>query len=354
MESIAKKILKNILFRVKRLNALLSLRVLRRITFHGCCNIGQLYRQYDFNPVLWENPSLLYGFVSSINDTKSTNIIHRWLLRCVMIGVRSNVLLNQKARHTMIGLGMPSFFSNEPENLLNGGWRKYVRYNVPQCDEEYSKIAVYTVITGDYDNTNEILHKTPGVDYYLITNNASVKSNTWIVQYVESELSNLLLSREIKMFPWKYLPDNYDTSIYIDANALIYGNLIQLTNYLSDNVSFAVTKHCARNTVRDEIDACVRLKGIDEQAALIQFEKYIDDGFQDNMGLAECTILVRRHTENVRKLMEMWYREFVNGIHRDQISLLPCIHMSGFDEFKLIDGCVWNNQFCIIGPHASL
>ena len=75
------------------------------------------------------------------------------------------------------------------------------------------KICVYTCITGNYDNVNEIKQE-DGIDYYLFTNNKKIKSNTWKVVYIEDEsLSNVVLARKIKILGHPIINDKYDIII---------------------------------------------------------------------------------------------------------------------------------------------
>jgi hypothetical protein len=226
------------------------------------------------------------------------------------------------------------------------------RYTIPAKEIETKPIAIYTALTGDYDDVNEILYKEAGVDYLLFTNNKNLRSSTWQVVYVESELDNLLLSREIKMLPHKYLGEKYDASIYIDANAVVYGELSQVLTYLNDKVSFAVSKHSERKSVKEEIDIIVQ-RIYNNKEPYVQYERYVKEGFDDNLGLAECGLLVRKHNDNaLQKVMEAWWNEFQNGIRRDQISLLPVIQRLNFKAWQYMDGgSIWHNQFCKIIAH---
>lgn len=180
-----------------------------------------------------------------------------------------------------------------------------------------------------------------------------MKSKTWQVVLVDSDLDNALLSREIKMFPDKYLGSSYDMSVYVDANMVVYGELSELTKYLSEGKSFAVSRHGERTSVREEIDACVRIVGIDRDKALAQYNRYVEEGFNDDMGLAECSILVRNHNrKTVVELMSLWWKEFVAGVRRDQLSLLPCVCKTGYSELAWMEkGYVRHNQYCRVVAH---
>ena len=86
---------------------------------------------------------------------------------------------------------------------------------------------------------------------------------------------------------------------------------------------------------------------------LNQYNRYLNDGFEDKFGLAECSILVRKHNDRVLiDLMNMWWEEFRRGVKRDQLSLMPCIEISGFKGLEWMEGGYSrHNQFCRIVSH---
>ena len=100
-----------------------------------------------------------------------------------------------------------------------------------------NKIIIYTVITGNYDTIKQPLVVEEGVEYVLFTNNPGiVDAGVWKVLQIPSEQwqgrtereNNILLSRKVKMLPHKYLPDDADWSIFIDADMLFKEPLTRL------------------------------------------------------------------------------------------------------------------------------
>lgn len=304
-----------------------------------------------FHRALCNHPSILFGeqLLVMSNKIKILNLKIKIITKCIRIG-----LLKTKHGHQLLSeLGISSCFGNGLEFWFEETHSPVIPYILPEYDKpKRKKVVVYTALTGDYDHVNEILYREKGVDYFLFTNNPSIRSNTWKVIFVNSELDNQLLSREIKMLPHKYLDNEYDLSIYIDANAVIYGELSQLSYCCAENISLAITKHSVRNTLKEEFDACVSIKGIDREKADLQYERYVRDGFVDNLPLIECGLLIRNHHDiELQKLMEEWYLEYQNGIRRDQLSLLPSISKLHFDRYKVLNGSVWHNQYFKLVSH---
>lgn len=241
-----------------------------------------------------------------------------------------------------------------------------------------SHIAIYTVITGDYDELHQPQVVVPGADYFLFTNNAEIVDlcdthnlcrwrptdgcrfcgniGVWnvILLDTETELENILLSRKVKMLPHLYLDPKYDISIYLDADMLITGDLTELTNWLTVDTTMAAFRHSSCQSVREEIDDLIKRGVVDKDMAEKQWLRYVEWGFKDNLGITENGVLVRRHNDpQVIRLMQLWWSEFQNGCLRDQISLMPCLYRLGFEKFIMIDANIHNNKWVMICSHKK-
>ena len=189
------------------------------------------------------------------------------------------------------------------------------------------KTCVYTCITGSYDKVNELKIKEEGIDYYLFTNNKRIKSSTWKVVYINSKnISDHLLSRKIKILGHNRI-DKYDVTVYIDGNIVIKKSIKEFINkYLDKNDTYVAFKHSERNSIAEEMDACLKYK----KETLTNIEKlkkfYEKEKFKDNLGLAENTIHIKRqHDPQVRKTMSLWYKMVETYSGRDQLSLMYAI-----------------------------
>lgn len=310
------------------------------------------FQEKGFHLALCTHPSIVFG---ERREAKGHVGCLTWkvafLKKCIKIGL----LKDEKGHRLLQEIGIQPYYGNGVEFWFEESHSPIKPYHLPEVEKPKGRLAVYSALTGNYDNVHEILYKEEGVDYLLFTNNTSLKSKTWQVVFVESELDNVLLSRKIKMLPHKYLGDAYDMSIYIDANAVIYGELSNLTKYLVGEKSFAASRHSERKSVKEEIEVCVRLRCVDKTEAEKQYEEYLQEGFQDDQPLLECGLLVRKHKEqNLQQLMQVWFGEFKNGVRRDQLSLLPCISRLHFEGLATMDGSVWHNQFNRIQSHKKV
>lgn len=345
-QSILKALSPHLLSRLKRVLVSLAPLFLREDDL-----LAKTLRFYGFHPALCAHPSILFGFQRQ-NSIRVRFVKQKvsFLKRCIRIGL----LKEGKGHDLMRETGIREYYGNGKDFWFVETHSPIVLYSVPGASKPLGRVAVYTVLTGAYDNVHEILYKEDGVDYFLFTNNPSLTSETWMVIYVESSLEDVILSREIKMLPHKYLKEEYEVSVYVDANAAIYGEISELTRYLGNGASFAVTRHSIRKSVKEEMEACIKLRGTDRAKAEMQYERYLQEGFVDDRPLLECGLLVRAHHDRMlQDLMQLWFEEFKNGVHRDQLSLLPCMNKLGFENYTVMDGSIWHNQFIRILRHKQ-
>ncbi|MBR3411525.1 MAG: DUF616 domain-containing protein [Bacteroidales bacterium] len=320
----------------------------------GGADWANLLNEYGYHRCLQLHPAILFS-KREANKRKRSHHNASARLNALKSLIEQGSFQDAKDRAVLRDIGIHQYFVQDISRMLSDCGIPFVPYSVPKrnlCDE---KVAVYTALTGEYDSVHEILYKQPGVDYILYTNNKNLTSSTWDVRYVDSSLDDVLLSREIKMLPDKYLDKQYTASVYVDANAFIYGDIANLVSMLNEKTTFAVTRHSNTDSVKNEIEVCIKTKGINRIQAETQYERYCAEGFKDDMGLAECNILIRRsNDEELGALMELWFQEFCKGIRRDQISLPPCIQKRNFEKYMFLEGSTWHNQFCVIlGGHRK-
>ena len=224
--------------------------------------------------------------------------------------------------------------------------------------------ALYTVITGSYDAVKQPLVEMPGVDCYLFTNNPTIQdAGVWKVVQIPSEVwqgrsereNNIMLSRRVKMLAHEYLPKGYDVSVYVDADMLLKESLSELLDTMADNRLMAACRHSYCASVKEEIDDLLDKCMVDALQIENQWQRYVDWGFKDDLGISENGLLIRRHNEpSVIELMELWWEEYQNGCLRDQVSLMPCIHRLGFmPYFQFIEMDIRKNNLVEVMKHKE-
>ena len=225
-----------------------------------------------------------------------------------------------------------------------------------------NKTIIYTVITGNYDTIKQPLVVEEGVEYVLFSNNLEIiDAGVWKVVQIPSEQwqgrtereNNILLSRKVKMLPHVYLPEECEFSIYVDADMLIKEPLTRLLKDLREDTLFAACRHSYCGSVREEIEDLVAKCMVDATQIENQWQRYAEWGFNDNMGISENGLLIRRHNDaRVIQLMELWWEEYQKGCLRDQVSLMPCMYRTDFmTYFQFIEMDIRNNNFVEVMRH---
>ena len=221
---------------------------------------------------------------------------------------------------------------------------------------------IYTVITGSYDSIKQPRVIETGVEYILFTNNREIReAGVWKVVQIPSEEwpsrtareNNILLSRKVKMLPHKYLPKGAEWSIYIDADMVIKRPLTELLNNLHSETLFAACRHSYCKSVQEEIEDLLVKNMVQPEQVKEQWQKYVEWGFEDNLGISENGLLIRKHNnQHVQSLMELWWSEYQQGCLRDQVSLMPCMYKEDFvPYFQFIEKNIRANEYLDMLKH---
>lgn len=220
------------------------------------------------------------------------------------------------------------------------------------------KIAVYTCITGNYDNLKEIdkrlLEKE--VDYYCFTNNKEITSKTWKVIYLEDfNLTNHMLNRKIKILGHEMINDKYDILVWMDGNSSLQK---KITTFLMeqchlDDYSFCAFKHPDRDCIYEEAKACVRLKKDNKDIITKQMEFYRNDNYPEHNGLCEMSIFVKKAKDKkVIETMNLWYEMITKYSKRDQLSFMWCVAKTNL-KLEILPLVVRDNPYFKLDEHIT-
>jgi hypothetical protein len=212
--------------------------------------------------------------------------------------------------------------SRRPKNSPT--FKNNIKYTDTLALYDY-KIAVYTCITGKYDDLQEPLFKPDNVDYIMVTDGPLPSTGIWkgidvrTIKGIPS-LDDSRVSRYVKLHPHLFLND-YDYSIFIDGNIKTIGDMRYLIHLLNQ-YGFVSNLHRHRNCIYKELEACINLKKDDPQKMRKQIDSYRSAGMPEHYGLIEANILVRDHHNPICiEIMERWWQEIVKHSRRDQLSL---------------------------------
>lgn len=187
-----------------------------------------------------------------------------------------------------------------------------------------SEITVVTSITGVKDTLVEQQAKgSARFIAYLDKANETI-SNDWETREAYDRFySPRRNSRIHKILIHQYVHTPY--SLWIDGNIrLLTTPDILVEKYLKDT-DMAVFKHPIRDCLYKEAVVCAE-RGLDDKKIILeQVKKYSSDGFAEEKGLAECMMILRRHTPKVELFNNFWWSEYCRFSVRDQISFMYAV-----------------------------
>lgn len=218
-----------------------------------------------------------------------------------------------------------------------------------------NKICVYTCITGNYDNLIEIKNKEENIDYYCFTNNKNLKSDTWNIVYIEDKnLKDVILARKIKILGHESINKKYDILVWMDAAIEFKKNIISFVNqFMDESNSFIAFKHGIRNSILEEMNACLRFRKEEYKKIFDLKEFYKKEKYNYDNGLIESTVLIKKTNDNkVIETMNLWFNMVKKYSKRDQLSFNYCIYKTNLNV-KWINEYVFNNDWFIWHEHAK-
>lgn len=180
--------------------------------------------------------------------------------------------------------------------------------------------VIYTAISKGYDKLKE-QPKIEGAEFVAFLEE-DAQSKTWKYQPLHREFKDTNRNAKIhKILPHIYFP-NKEYSLWIDGSVDIeFGfpieNLIRA--YLW-NADLAIFRHPYRNCIYNEANICIQRRLDSPDIIRKQIARYSKEKYPQNIGLVEATVMLRRHTPEMKAFCEAWWEEIQNGSKRDQIS----------------------------------
>jgi len=192
--------------------------------------------------------------------------------------------------------------------------------------------TAYTVITNSYDELKDP-YISDGWEYVVFSD-----------EYIEHDIWNCIVTekhnREIKIKPNTEM--HRTLNLYVDGSVQIIGDLNQFISEVP--TWWSMWKHPHRDTLAQEAEAVIRLKGMSRVLVGQQMDRYKKAGFKD-IGLAACMVLLRDMDDKVvRTLCNAWYDEWLNSCGRDQLSMPYVFWKAGY-KMDLFDNTIFNKYF---------
>ncbi len=228
---------------------------------------------------------------------------------------------------------------------------KYInRYGKTETGVFTGKGAVYTVITGGYDDLRDPAYVDTQWDYYCFTDDPeNYRSNVWTLRKLDKMIKNdkVRSQRYAKTHPYELLPE-YDYTIYVDGKFMITGDLREYISVFSRGSSMLCFPHPDRQKLEDEVEAIKiwQNKAPDVRNELDeQVEFYRQERYKDSVPMVESACLVRQnHDDKLNKVMEGWWNEIMTRSNRDQLSLGYICWKQGY-QFDISALDIYDNRY---------
>ncbi len=213
-------------------------------------------------------------------------------------------------------------------------------------------ICVYTCITGNYDNLNEIKNPEKNIDYFCFTNNPNLTSKTWkVIQIQDNTLDNIRLARKIKILGHDRIK-NYKIAVWTDADIIWQKSISDFVETYLRDAPFAIFKHHARNSIYDESIACLKMAKDSKISILKTLDFYQSENFPDNIGLCESTVFIKNQADpKVIQTMQLWFNMVKNFSYRDQLSFNYAVWKTNL-KINYIPLNVWDNSWFYAVKHV--
>ncbi len=213
--------------------------------------------------------------------------------------------------------------------------------------------VIYTALFGNYDKLNDPPQKYSEFDFICFTDNQSIRSDVWQIEYVKPALTPILSNRRVKILAHEYVAE-YDTSIYIDSNIRIRKDPFPLVQKYLEIYDLTVPKHFSRNCIYDEATAVIREGKANDDDVVRLMDRLRRDEYPSQYGLGENNVILRNHNApGIVRLMEEWWDFVITYAPRDQLSLLYLLWKYPDVKYILMPETARNGHYFEMEPHSS-
>jgi len=205
-------------------------------------------------------------------------------------------------------------------------------------------IVVYTAVSQGYDVLKKPLRLWQReADFVAFLDNPQPGSG-WEYRPIYRRFRDPCRNAKVhKVLPHRYFPDA-EYSLWVDGSVAMTSTL-PLANWIEHYLGrhdLAVYRHPRRQCIYEEAAHCLTHK-LDRRTVIDrQMQQYFLAGYPPHNGLAECTIILRRHTKKVQEFNEAWYAEIAAHSRRDQLSFNYVARKVGL-KFTYLLGEINNN-----------
>lgn len=185
------------------------------------------------------------------------------------------------------------------------------------------KTVLYSALFGSY-HSGFLPLPDIGIDAYAFTDKAENAAAGWktvVMPFPDKDVHPRMQAKWFKLFPHELFPE-YDVSIWIDAGwRTVNRNVASEMCPYVENQPLCFFPHRRNKTLLDELYETMALKKYAGLPCPSQVAEYYANGYDDQIGIVECTSLLRRHNEQeVKDFDECWWKQCRLWTYADQLS----------------------------------
>lgn len=205
-------------------------------------------------------------------------------------------------------------------------------------EKHLKKLALYTALFGEFDELydpyghRDGMHHFDGdgIDRFYFTDlDMNGKICYTVIKKNMDYLSFVKRQRKVKILIPDEVFDNYEYSMWVDSRPKLSIDPYFFLDFL--DTDFLIKTHGSRRCVYDEGKVCIMNSKARESVVSKQLDYYRSQEYPTQNGLYYTGFMVRKHTKELKELMNSWWREVRKFSHRDQVSLPYVIWKHKFD-----------------------
>ncbi len=230
------------------------------------------------------------------------------------------------------------YYPDNKNNFKSKCDEKYIQDYLEYKNQRVPKGVIYTCITNDYDDINEIKtykYVNKDWDYVCFTDNKEHiekgQIGIWEIKpLMYNESDNTRKNRWHKFHPHILFPQ-YSQSIYIDANInILTSNIFDIIN--NSESKLLVPEHFNTPCIHKEFQWALN-NNIDNKDNIEKLYEIIKkSNMPINYGFTENNLIYRKHNEkDIVDLMDEWWYLLKNYAKRDQLSFVWLLWKRGIE-----------------------
>ena len=210
------------------------------------------------------------------------------------------------------------------------------------------RISIVTSIANEKDDLREDFCF-EGAKFIAYTDQ---KSPNWISRPVYSRFTDVVRNAKIHKALIHKFADECDVSIWVDGNISFNVPAEQIIDQLLGDGDMWCMTHPWRKDIYDEALICHVLDN-NPESVFRQAEVYRQEGFpgEPETMLYECNVIIRRHSEKMRRFNEKWWSEICCHSRRDQLSFPYALYHSPDIDMRTMVGNVREHPYFKYAGH---